>query len=78
MLQCFAIESLIGVLKTRFPILDGPLNLRLVKKLKDESEDKEEATIDKIVHVCAAPVNMSGSVVDNNNENNRDCHGQML
>lgn len=50
------------MLKGRFHILDGPIPLRLVKTLKEDSESKE-AMIDKIVNVCAALVNMSGSVV---------------
>ncbi|CAM4492357.1 unnamed protein product [Leuciscus chuanchicus] len=57
------IERVIGVLKGRFHILDGPIPMRLVKSLMDERQNKEEATIDKIVHVCAALVNMSSSVV---------------
>ncbi|MGH0151234.1 UNVERIFIED_CONTAM: hypothetical protein FKN15_019584 [Acipenser sinensis] len=57
-----ALNRVIGVLKSRFHILDGPLPLHLVKSLKDESEQRDEAMIDKIVHVCAALVNMSGGV----------------
>ncbi|KAJ8375618.1 hypothetical protein SKAU_G00061980 [Synaphobranchus kaupii] len=61
------IERVIGVLKGRFHILDGPLPLQLVKSLGDKLENREMATLDKIVHVCAALVNMSGSVVFNKN-----------
>nr|XP_055049618.1 uncharacterized protein LOC129435191 [Misgurnus anguillicaudatus] len=57
------IERVIGVLKGRFHILDGPIPMWLVKSLMDERQNKEAATIDKIVHVCAALVNMSNSVV---------------
>nr|XP_055073844.1 uncharacterized protein LOC129453566 [Misgurnus anguillicaudatus] len=59
------IERVIGVLKNRYHILDGPLPVQFVKSLKDEIEDKEVATIDKIVHICAALLNMSSSVVFN-------------
>lgn len=59
------IERVIGALKNRFHILDGPLPVQFVKSLQDEMEKKEVATIDKIVHVCAALLNMSSSVVFN-------------
>lgn len=58
---------MIGVLKRRFRILDGPLPVGFVKSLRDETENRDVATIDKIVHVCAALVNMSGSIVFNKN-----------
>lgn len=61
----FLIERVIGALKNRFHILDGPLPVQCVKSLRDEMGSKEEATVDKIVHVCAALVNMSSSVVFN-------------
>lgn len=56
---------MIGVLKTRFRILDGPLPVLSVKTLQDEIEHNDLANVDKIVCVCAALVNMSGSVVFN-------------
>ncbi|XP_041950359.1 uncharacterized protein LOC121711097 [Alosa sapidissima] len=59
------IERVIGALKNRFHVLDGPLPVQFVKSLRDEMENKEVATIDKIVHVCAALLNMSPSVVFN-------------
>lgn len=55
----FPTERVIGALKNRYHILDGPL----VKSLMDERQNREEAMIDRIVHVCAALVNMSGSVM---------------
>lgn len=58
---------MIGVLKHRFHILDGPLPVGFVKSLRDEIENRDVATIDKIVHVCAALINMSGSIVFNKN-----------
>ncbi|XP_030278070.1 uncharacterized protein LOC115584655 isoform X2 [Sparus aurata] len=59
------IERVIGALKSRYHILDGPLPLRLVKRLQDERQKREEAMIDRIVHVCAALMNLSGSVMYN-------------
>ncbi|KAM4531367.1 uncharacterized protein PAE49_023577 [Odontesthes bonariensis] len=61
------VERVIGVLKRRFRILDGPLPRCFVKTLWDEVKERDVVTIDKIVHVCAALVNMSGSVVFNKN-----------
>ncbi|KAK5895915.1 hypothetical protein CgunFtcFv8_009569 [Champsocephalus gunnari] len=61
------IERVIGVLKRRFHILDGPVPLCFMKTLRDEMENRDVATIDKIVHTCAALVNMSGSIVFNKN-----------
>lgn len=58
---------MIGVLKRRFHILDGPLPVSFVKSLRDEVENRDVATIDKIVHVCGALVNLSDSIVYNKN-----------
>ncbi|KAK7898790.1 hypothetical protein WMY93_019643 [Mugilogobius chulae] len=52
------IERVIGVLKRRFHILNGPLPVTFVKSLREEMENRDIATIDKIVHVCAALVNI--------------------
>ena len=60
-------ERVIGVLKRRFHILDGPLPVCFVKTLRDEMENRDVATIDKIVHTCAALLNMSGCIVFNKN-----------
>ncbi|KAK7938815.1 hypothetical protein WMY93_002141 [Mugilogobius chulae] len=60
------IERVVGLLKRRFHILDGPLQVSFIKSQGDEMEDEDVATIDKIVHVCAALVNMSESVVFKN------------
>lgn len=59
----FPTESVIGALKNPYHILDGPLPMRLVKSLMDERQNREEAMTYRIVHVCAALVNMSGSVM---------------
>ncbi|KAI4827222.1 hypothetical protein KUCAC02_030636 [Chaenocephalus aceratus] len=58
-------ERVIGALKSRYHILDGPLPLRLVKRLQDERQKREEAMMDRIVHVCAALMNLSGSAMYN-------------
>ncbi|KAI4812213.1 hypothetical protein KUCAC02_023619, partial [Chaenocephalus aceratus] len=58
-------ERVIGALKSRYHILDGPLPLRLVKRLQDERQKREEAMMDRIVHVCVALMNLSGSVMYN-------------
>ncbi|XP_074528919.1 uncharacterized protein LOC141798016 [Halichoeres trimaculatus] len=63
------IERVIGALKSRYHILDGPLPLRLVKRLKDERQKREEAMIDRIVHVSAALMNMSSSIMYNSSQN---------
>ncbi|KAJ4924009.1 hypothetical protein JOQ06_000251 [Pogonophryne albipinna] len=62
---CRRSERVIGALKSRYHILDGPLPLRLVKRLQDERQKRQEAMIDRIVHVCAALMNLSGSVMYN-------------
>lgn len=59
----FPTERVIGALKNPYHILDGPLPMRLVKSLMDERQNREEAMTYRIVHVCAALVNMSGSVM---------------
>lgn len=62
---CYFVERVMGVLKRRFCILDGPLARCFVKTLSDEAKERDVITIDKIVHVCAALVNMLGNVVFN-------------
>lgn len=61
--DCDSIERVMGVLKGRFHILHEPLRLCFLKTLRDEVDKREETMVDKIVHVCAALVNMSDSVV---------------
>ena len=46
------IEHVIGLLKNRFAILRGIIPLRVVKSLKDEAENADVASADKIVGVC--------------------------
>ncbi|KAJ4920945.1 hypothetical protein JOQ06_023089 [Pogonophryne albipinna] len=58
-------QRVTGALKSRYHILDGPLPLCLVKRLQDERQKREETMIDRIMHVCAALMNLSGSVMYN-------------
>ena len=53
------VERIIGLLKQKYTILDGPLPLNLIK----HKDDGDYATIDKIVHICAALTNLSDSIV---------------
>ncbi|XP_062395004.1 uncharacterized protein LOC134082955 [Sardina pilchardus] len=55
------IERVIGVLKGRFHILDGPLPRCLVQSARDKNQG--QATVDKLVNVCAALVNMAQSII---------------
>ncbi len=59
------IERVIGILKNRYHILDGPMQLGFIKTRKEEAGGSDIAKIDKIVNVCAALVNMEGGVVYN-------------
>ena len=52
-------ERVIGLLKQKYKILEGPLPLNLIK----HKSDGEYATIDKVVTVCAALTNLSDSIV---------------
>ena len=53
------VERVIGHLKSKYCILKGPLPIALLKHRTDTSV----ANIDKILHVCAALTNLSGSVI---------------
>ena len=53
------VERVIGQLKQKYTILEGPLPVNLIKHKFDE----DYATIDKIITVCAALINLSDSVV---------------
>lgn len=53
------VERVIGLLKQKYKILEGPLPLNLIKHKSDE----EYATIDKVVTVCAALTNLSDPIV---------------
>ena len=53
------VERVIGQLKQKHTILEGPLPVNLIK----HKFDGDYATIDKIITVCAALTNLSDSVV---------------
>ncbi len=53
------IERVIGLLKNRFKILQGPLTINLIKSQKDEAEEVDIASIDKLVDVCTTLVNIA-------------------
>jgi hypothetical protein len=57
------VERVIGLMKNRFAILQGTLPLRLIKSIKDESDQTDLASIDKIVGCCAILTNLSGGIV---------------
>ena len=52
------IERVIGGIKNRFAILQGTLSLRLIKSLKEESEETDLTSADKILRVCAILYNL--------------------
>ena len=56
-------ERIIGVIKNRFRILDGPLPITFIKSLIDECGEDLLSTIDKLVTVCASVVNLSTGIV---------------
>uniref|UniRef100_A0A8C6UUE3 Transposase n=1 Tax=Neogobius melanostomus TaxID=47308 RepID=A0A8C6UUE3_9GOBI len=56
-------ERVIGLMKNRFTILKGPMPLRCVQRLRDESFGNTLASCDKIITVCAALTNMGESIV---------------
>ena len=51
------VDRVIGVLKQKYTILQGTLPIRLIVG------DEDDSTIDKIVSVCCACVNLCPSVV---------------
>jgi len=60
---CIHVERVIGVLKNRFTILKGPLPVSMIKSLSDEAVGNQVSSIDKVIRVCAALVNLSTSIV---------------
>ncbi|KAJ8304212.1 hypothetical protein KUTeg_017795 [Tegillarca granosa] len=57
------IERVIGLMKNRFTILKGPLPIRCVQSLKDESIETTLSSCDKIIKVCAILTNLGPSIV---------------
>ncbi|XP_041361246.1 uncharacterized protein LOC121377354 isoform X1 [Gigantopelta aegis] len=57
------IERVIGLMKNRFGILQGPLPIRVVQSLKNEADGCILASCDIIVGVCAALNNLGQSIV---------------
>ena len=59
------IERVIGGIKNRFAILQGTLSLRMIKSLKEESEETDLTSADNILRVCAILYNLQPSIVYN-------------
>lgn len=57
------IERVIGLLKNRYTILKGPLPISMIQSLANEAVESPLASIDKIVKVCGALINLGESVV---------------
>ena len=53
------IEQVIGVMKNRYTILQSQLPVSLIKR----REDKDTATVDKLLTICAALTNLGEPVV---------------
>ena len=56
-------SRIIGKIKNRFRILDGPLPITFTKPLIDECGEDLVPAIDKLVTVCAPLVNLSTGIV---------------
>lgn len=57
------VERVIGLMKNRYTILQGTLPINFIKSRKDEALEAEEASIDRILRVCGALVNLGDSIV---------------
>ena len=58
------VERVIGLLKNRFTILDGPLPSSLIKMPTEEAAELDCTGVDRIIHVCAALLNLGGGIVE--------------
>ena len=58
----FHMERLIGKIKNRFRILEGPLPVTFIKSLIDECGEYLVPTIDKLVTVCVSLVSLSTGI----------------
>ena len=57
------IERIIGLMKNKFNILQGPLPIRLIESIKDEADQCDLSSIDKIVNLCAILTNLGNGIV---------------
>ena len=57
------IERVIGLIKNRYLILNGPIPITMVKSLSDEANKSDLCSIDKIFMVCACLVNLGNGIV---------------
>ena len=56
------IERVIGLIKNRYLILNGPIPITLVKSLSDEASKCSISSIDKLFRVCACLVNLGNGI----------------
>ena len=66
------VERAIGLIKSRYKILDCVLPLTLLKTLFEEGAECEIANIDKPFTVCAVLVNLGEGIVYNEKVDNQD------
>ena len=60
------VEYVIGLIKTGYHIIDGPMPIRFIKLLRNEaSGELYIIVVEKSVNVCATPINMENRVVYN-------------
>lgn len=62
------IERIIGLVKNRYKILEGPLKIQLVKSLSEEASGSDVSGIDKLVTTCCILVNLGDGIVYNENK----------
>ena len=58
------VEGVISLLKNRFTILIGPLPSSLIKMPTEEAAELDCTGVDRIIHVCAALLNLGGGIVE--------------
>ena len=59
------VERIIGLVKNRYKILDRSLPTTLIKSISDEANDCDITSMEKLVIVCCAIVNLGGGIVYN-------------
>ena len=57
------IERVIGLIKNRYLILNGPIPITMVKSISDEANKTGMSSIDKLFTVCACLVNLGDGIV---------------